>query len=154
MKLLHGSFSRSLDSRCRLKLPVPFREVLGNVSLAIVPWRDCIELVPASYLDVFREQWIESKVGDHRLYGRLRGKRRASAEEPLPLVGQTQIGKDGRIKFPKPLALYLRAHGNEVLLIGHSNSFQVWDLVRFKDYLRRTHSWSADDEGALRAMGV
>lgn len=155
MELLRGSFSRKLDSRGRILLPVQFRNALGAAPLAVVSKRKCFEVIEVSYLRAFREEWFGSGTNvAQRAHGWPPKRKPATTEGPLSIIGLTHVDRAGRITLPKLSFSSLRAHGNEVLLFGCSRSFQVWDPLAFEDDLRREPSWNDEDEALLRDLRI
>lgn len=155
MKLLRGCFQGTLDFRCRITVPVPFRAALGAVPLGIVFRGECVEILPTALLAPPGQEHIGS-AADVRspIKGRSRANQLAKPEGPPAVVAETRIGRDGRLRLPAKLAPNLREHGNQVLMLGCVNFFQIWDRVSLQNHLLRVPSWSEKDEETLRSLGV
>jgi MraZ protein len=128
--LLTGTFPRTLDDKNRLALPRRLREQMGMPGLLYLTpgaeqtlWvytPDCLQRVAEK---------LEQSPGrseDARVYGRLFFAQSEAAN----------VDRAGRLLVPEKLAAFAGLK-HEVVLLGVRDHLELWDAVRWQEYLSR-----------------
>lgn len=128
--LLTGSFHRSLDDKLRFAIPKPLRDAIGH------PNNSVLYLAPGTEgsLSLYTEDVFE------RLAGRLEQGSpnardvRAFSRLFYAQVQRVELDKQGRVRLPAELAR-LAAVQKEIVLVGVRDHLELWDRVRWEEYL-------------------
>ncbi len=142
--LLTGTYPRTLDDKKRLALPKRVRDLLGEPTLLFVtPGPD-------------QSLWLYTQVGLEALSAKLDQTPATDAEARVfrrLYFAQTEavdVDKTGRILVPERLVQFA-ALGHEVVLIGVRDHLELWDAVRWQEYLTaHAPRFDAVAEGAFQ----
>ena len=138
----------TLDSKGRLNIPTRFREVLREADtggLVVTNWQKSLRVYPVS-------EWI--KVED-----KLRSQ---GASQPgftdfvryvISGVIECSLDKQGRILLPGTMRTEFGI-GNEVVLNGMLDYFEIWDKDAWADETRRTRDKFQEFEQGLSSLGI
>ena len=148
VKLLTGTFQRSIDDKLRVAIPKRFREVLfpnaepPDGTLYVAPGTDgSLSIYTEETFGRLAEQLSNaSPTGrDVRAFSRLFYARAQGVD----------MDKQGRIRIPVDLAALAELR-DEAMLIGVRDHLELWNATRWKDYVKRKET--EYDELAERAL--
>jgi MraZ protein len=127
--LLTGTFTRAVDEKLRIAIPKPLREVLGSAggALYVAPGTDgSLALYTEEALARLAERLAKSSPNaqDVRAFSRLFYARAQSVE----------LDAQGRVRIPPELA-QLSGLNKEVVLIGVQDHMELWDRLRWEQYV-------------------
>ena len=147
MKILNGftgSFSVTVDSKGRVVIPVPFRDLLleqcnGELTIGLDATANCLVIHT-------RKQWEEIK---SVLLGMTSAKSSVKEMKRI-LLGPTKFGEidtAGRLLIPKELRLISKLKVNQpALLIGNGKSIELWKMTSFSKTVKEIRSKVRDGE--------
>lgn len=138
----------TLDSKGRLNIPTRFREVLRDQyteSLVVTNWQKSLKAYPVA-------EW--KKVED-KLINQAPGLPGFSDFVRYVISGVTEcpLDKQGRILLPGTMRSEFGI-GNEVVLNGMLDHFEIWDKGAWTDETRRTRDKFKDFEQGLSSLGI
>ncbi len=123
--MLFGYYEHSIDSKGRLVVPSKFRNELGNVVYIMKGFEDSLSIYKASEFEkmVQKIDSLPFNKKDARAFIRLQ----------LASTCELEIDKLGRVQIPSQL-LSKYGIGKEVVVIGVSDHFEVWDKAKYLEY--------------------
>lgn len=121
-----GTYTRTLDDKCRLQIPTKLVESVPSRFYVLRGFEGCLSVYPEESFKALLEslQKMSYLDEDSRAYIRLA----ASSMSELP------VDTHGRIALSKQLVDDYRI-GKEVTIIGVLDHFEVWDSVSYAKYL-------------------
>jgi transcriptional regulator MraZ len=130
--VFRGHFRHTIDPKGRLSIPAKFREALGEdfgEKLVIVPNGAALEVHP---LKMWRE--LEAKVN---ALPRFDADRRQLQYQYLSLGQDVALDPQGRIQI-SPDYRERAGLSKDVVVIGLSEKFEVWDAERWSHFQRES----------------
>jgi MraZ protein len=135
---LTGTFPGTLDDKHALTLPRAIRDQLGDCETVLVsPGPDqCLWLTNQAHLDRLAERLEQSPAHeiDVRVFKRLY----YAQTEKAPLA-------EGRVVISDRMAQFAGL-GQEVVLIGIDDHFELWDAAKWKQYTQQKSAKAAERE--------
>lgn len=130
MKLLTGTYSRSLDDKQRIAVPKRVRDALGGAevtNLYLAPGND-------GSLALYSEEAF-FRMANHFENGPPTGQNvRAFSRVFYAQTQCVEIDRQGRIRIP-PELVQLAGLQKEVVLLGVRDHLELWDKERWEGYL-------------------
>ncbi|MFQ5454652.1 MAG: division/cell wall cluster transcriptional repressor MraZ [Nitrospirota bacterium] len=129
--MFRGSYIHSLDSKCRVSIPIRYREIINNRYddrlIITVELDRCLSLYPLGEWKVIEEKMSKLSMIDHDI---LAYWRRVNLR-----LQDCVIDKQGRILIPQKLKEYVGLN-SEVIFIGVYNKIEIWDKGMEEDIER------------------
>lgn len=129
--LFTGTYPRSLDDKQRLALPKRLRDALGQTSQVL------LYLTPGTdgSLALYTEEAF-SRLGQQLAQGSPAGQdTRAFSRLFYAQAEAVEVDSQGRIRIPTELAKFAGLT-REVMLLGVRDHLELWDKVRWEEYLQ------------------
>ncbi|MEG0027071.1 MAG: division/cell wall cluster transcriptional repressor MraZ [Raoultibacter sp.] len=127
---LHGEFHHKLDAKGRLSLPAAFRKILSkSLMVTLSPKGECLYVFEPEGFDV----WVESlfaKDGGFQTSNSMHAAQRKilnSRAIDIEVDGSNRIGVSSAQREAAGL-------DKEVVLIGDTDHFEIWDAKRWDDF--------------------
>lgn len=144
--MLSGEYSHNLDAKGRVIMPSKLREDLGDSFYVTKGFEGC--------LAVYSQEEFE-KLGSaiQALPGNMREVRRL---QRLIITGAhlCEADKQGRFVIPPTLREFASLD-KELVIVGNGDHAEIWDSVKWDDYLYGDDSMSLEDAAeALRSEGL
>lgn len=128
MSVFLGEYQHSLDDRGRLSLPKKIRSELDSVEVVLTRgFESCIFGYQKSTWLGQAEKQLEIPIFEEKG----RNLRRYIFSGAVT----AEIDKLGRILVPVNLKEYAKIK-SEVMVIGAGDHFEIWDLAKWKEYIR------------------
>lgn len=129
--ILVGEFVHAVDSKGRVAVPSQFRKKLnlgpGDKLVLCQGLTRCIEAhTPAEW-----ESHLEETLGRHSLYDQKSQRLRRML---LSQANEVEVDGQGRVLLPRNLRS-MAGIGDEAVLIGQRDFFEVWEPVCYRSYL-------------------
>jgi len=140
--MLRGRTDQTIDPKSRIILPKQFRKYLldehGN-TLVLTNFDNCVLAFP-------KEEWLDF---EDRLNKLPSGDRNVRAYKRFLLSGATEctFDRQGRLLIPPSLKTYANLQ-RDVVIIGLSDRFEIWDKKRFDAGLDQIKDFEKSDKGS------
>ncbi|GBE53002.1 cell division protein MraZ [bacterium BMS3Bbin14] len=138
----------TLDAKGRLNIPSRFREVLREVyseTLVVTNWQKSLKAYPAAEWERVEKKLLTEAPGLSGFSDFVR--------YVISGVTECHLDKQGRILLPGSLRSEF-GFGNEVVLNGMLNHFEIWDKGAWQDETRRTRDKFEDFAPGLSSLGI
>jgi len=138
----------TLDEKGRLNIPSRFRDVLRDVyteTLVVTNWQKSLKAYPVAEWKKVEDKLINQArnlpgFGDFVRY-------------VISGVVECSLDKQGRILIPNTMRAEFSI-GNEVVLNGMLDHFEIWDKGAWVDETRRTRDKFKEFEQGLSSLGI
>jgi len=147
-----GNHLYAVDEKGRVAIPARFRDELsalqdGRLVVTRFKRRDrpCLDVLPVSEWNRFQEQ-----LAAETRYGR---KRTALRSWYVGAAHELQLDAQGRMLIPPTLREYAGI-GREVMIVGESRKFRIWDKDVFHQIDREDEGEIFEDSAFLDEMGL
>ena len=117
-----GEYKHIIDNKCRLTIPVKFREDLNNQCVIAKGLDGCLAVYPMDEWALICEK-IDAKPSSDVKVRRFKRLFYASASVEI-------LDKQGRLSIPPALMEYA-AIDKDVYIVGESNTFELWSAERW-----------------------
>ncbi|MEF9841071.1 MAG: division/cell wall cluster transcriptional repressor MraZ [Raoultibacter sp.] len=127
---LHGEFHHKLDAKGRLSLPAAFRKILPkNLMVTLSPKGECLYVFEPEGFDVWVESLFEKDGGFQTSNSMHAAQRKIlnSRAIDIEVDGSNRIGVSSAQREAAGL-------DKEVVLIGDTDHFEIWDAKRWDDF--------------------
>jgi len=132
--MFKGKFIYKIDSKGRVNLPPPFREVLQtdyDEKLVITNFDFCLVAYPVVEWELLKEKVKSLPEFQEKILTFMRFFYSGATE--------SQLDKQGRILIPLALRQYAGLK-KEVVIIGVSNRIEIWNKKRWEDFIAESKS--------------
>lgn len=128
---LHGEFRHKLDAKGRLSLPAAFRKVLSTENLIVTqsPKGECLYVFEDEAFDL----WVESLFAKDGGFSSSNSKHVRQRKGLNARAKDIEVDGSGRIGIPASQR-EVAGLGKEVVLVGDSDHFEIWDAQRWDDF--------------------
>jgi len=145
--LLTGTFSRSIDQKCRVAIPKRLREALPCAcggTLFVAPSTDkSLAIYTEDSFGQLAERLRKSSPTEQHV--------RAFTRLFFAAAQRVELDAQGRIRIPGELAQLAQLR-NEIILLGVQDHMEIWSSERWKAYLGEKQAHF--DEIAEAAFGL
>lgn len=123
--MFFGYYEHSIDAKGRLVIPSKFRNELGDIAYILKGFDGSLSIYKASEFEklINKINSLPFNKKDARAYIRIQ----------LASTCELEIDKQGRVQIPSQL-LSRYEIGKEVVVIGVSDHFEVWDKAKYDEY--------------------
>ncbi|HOJ60888.1 MAG TPA: hypothetical protein PK878_11420 [bacterium] len=124
---LKGTHERSIDSKARIGLPHPFREILGERRLVLSKWKHCcLALMPDcdfnSLIEDLRRTGLDDETSELIIDTLMHGSH------------DVTLDREGRIIIPPDMAKYAHLNG-KVIVAGEWDKVTIWDYDIYQKHM-------------------
>lgn len=140
-----GEYQHSIDEKGRVAIPTKFRKALENGAVVTKGLDDCLFLYTA-------KEW-EAQAAKIAQLPISRADSRAFNRHMLSGAMNVELDKQGRVVLPD----YLRKFAGiskKVVVAGLYNRIEIWDMVRWEAYTKRTESESNQIAERMGELGI
>lgn len=120
-----GEYNHAMDEKCRVTMPVKFREGLGEIFYITKGFDECLFVFAKEEWENFRHK-LDSNALKKKDYRKLQRFFIASANE-------CNLDKQGRVLISTPLREYAGIE-KELVVIGVSNRIEIWSKEKWEAY--------------------
>ena len=147
--MLRGNYPARIDEKGRLKVPVPFKEVLEQ---KYDGGEFCVTSLDGQYVRIYpMEEWVQ--IEEKLASGGSFNKSRRKFMDRMNYYGQVVTwDKQGRILIPAVLREAAEMKG-DVAVLGNLTFLAVWNNERFVAELR-SNPITSEDERALDELRI
>ncbi|HZK20298.1 MAG TPA: division/cell wall cluster transcriptional repressor MraZ [Treponemataceae bacterium] len=132
MELLTGEYRNTLDEKGRILFPAKLRSVLTENQLMITQGLDgCLWLYPPAEWKNFSKKLMESASPFNK-------NSRLVLRHLIAPAQQGEFDKSGRISIPQSLREYA-ALSKDCVILGINKYIEIWDALKYKEYLEETN---------------
>ncbi len=129
--MFSGSYEHTIDTKGRLSIPSKFRDILAqkynSKNITLIVEGKCLLAYPQSVWEKLLGQFESLSYFDTQLH---------NAQRRFLFKAHTDIEVDGQGRVLVPPALRQQVGlSKEVVLIGTTNKFEVWDKATWVNYL-------------------
>jgi MraZ protein len=145
--MFSGSYEHTIDTKGRLSIPSKFRETLiqkyNSKNITLIVQGGCLLAYPQSVWERLLEQFELLNPFDSQV---LNAQRRffSKAHDGIEVDGQ------GRVLVPPALRNQVGLN-KEVVLVGSTNKFEIWDKASWSEYLESKQE-NQDQDWSLAAQ--
>lgn len=120
-----GEYNHAMDEKCRVTMPVKFREELGETFYITKGFDECLFVFASEEWENFRHK-LDSNALKKKDYRKLQRFFIASANE-------CNLDKQGRVLISTPLRDYAGIE-KDLVVIGVSNRLEIWSKEKWDAY--------------------
>ena len=131
-----GEYRHTIDNKCRLTIPAKFRELLQNQCVIAKGLDGCLTVYPMEEWALVCEK-IDAKPSSDQKVRRFKRQFYASASVEV-------LDKQGRLSIPSALMEHA-AIDKEVVIVGESNTFELWSVQRWNEQLSEDEEESFEE---------
>lgn len=130
--MFRGRYSHTLDSKGRVSIPAPFREVLSSAyeeTLVITNFDHCLVAFPL-------QEWasVEARTKDLSM---LQKDVRAFIRYFYSGAVESKLDRQGRVLIPQSLREFAGID-KEVMLVGAVNRIEIWSKEAWEEFIRKS----------------
>ena len=132
--MFKGKYEYKIDSKGRISLPRPFKEVLQSDysgRVVITNFDVCLVVYPIEEWEIFKEKAKSLPAYKDKVLSFIRFLYSGATE--------CQLDKQGRVLIPAELRRYAKLE-KEIVLLGVSNRIEIWNKDRWQEYLAESKS--------------